>query len=201
LLANISGASAVPVPVSLSAFFDHAFGTIRGSILYRGQSGWLELAPGPAGSHLLSVGANADPVGVIPATSSATLAAPPGTSSGSGVMCGFNCQITPTASGNLIVNCSGLATISAGTVGGTVTLCIGTGTPPANGAALPPSAVVLSSIVSDAGKGANSEFVISGLANGLTRGVQYWVGLMQTAPAAGTTFTLTSTQMLAAELG
>jgi hypothetical protein len=201
VLANISGASAVPIATSLSAIFDHAFGTTRGSILYRGQSGWLELPPGPVGSHLLSLGSNADPVWVIPATASVQLASPAGTTSTTGVMVGFNCQITPAASGNLVLNCNGLATISAGTVGGTVSLCIGTGTPPVNGVPLPAGASVLTSLLTDSAKGANSEFVISALASALTRGTQYWVGLMQASPATTTTFNLNNTQMLAVELG
>src|SRR6185369_11715761 len=35
LLANISGSSAAPVPLTASAFFDGVFGATQGSVLYR----------------------------------------------------------------------------------------------------------------------------------------------------------------------
>lgn len=45
---------------SLSALLDSSFGSTRGSILYRGASGWTPLAPGSAGQVLTSAGAGAD---------------------------------------------------------------------------------------------------------------------------------------------
>ncbi len=46
---------------SLSGLIDTAFGATRGSILYRGASGWVELTPGTSGYFLQSQGAGADP--------------------------------------------------------------------------------------------------------------------------------------------
>jgi hypothetical protein len=45
----------------LSALLDSNFGSTRGSILFRGASGWTPLAPGSAGQVLTSAGTGADP--------------------------------------------------------------------------------------------------------------------------------------------
>ena len=58
--------------VQVSAFssaLDSAFTSARGSILYRGASGWVALAPGTSGYVLQTGGASADPVWVAQATS------------------------------------------------------------------------------------------------------------------------------------
>ena len=60
LLANVSGASAVPVATTISAVLD-ILGTTRGTLLYRGASGWTELAPGTSGQVLTTGGAGTDP--------------------------------------------------------------------------------------------------------------------------------------------
>lgn len=46
---------------TLTAILDRAFGSTRGSILYRGASGWTFRAPGAAGLPFVSNGAGADP--------------------------------------------------------------------------------------------------------------------------------------------
>jgi hypothetical protein len=46
---------------SLSDLLDLAFGSVRGSVLYRGVSGWAALAPGSSGDVLQSGGVSADP--------------------------------------------------------------------------------------------------------------------------------------------
>jgi hypothetical protein len=61
LLANVSGSSAAPVGTSLSALIDSAISSTRGSILYRGGSAWVALAPGAAGQVLTAHGAGTDP--------------------------------------------------------------------------------------------------------------------------------------------
>ncbi|MFO0892434.1 MAG: hypothetical protein U0790_25245 [Isosphaeraceae bacterium] len=45
----------------LSSIIDAAIGSTRGSVLYRGASGWVVLTPGASGSILVSRGAGADP--------------------------------------------------------------------------------------------------------------------------------------------
>jgi hypothetical protein len=74
VLANISGSTAAPSANSLTAIIDAAFGTTRGSVLYRGSGGWAALGPGTAGQLLQTAGGGADP-----AWASATL--PTGTAS------------------------------------------------------------------------------------------------------------------------
>jgi hypothetical protein len=46
---------------TLSTAIDNAIGSTRGSILYRGASGWTILAPGTSGNVLTSNGSGADP--------------------------------------------------------------------------------------------------------------------------------------------
>src|SRR5579885_845742 len=61
VVSNISGASAEPVSNGLSAVLDHAFGSSQGSILYRGASSWVVLAPGTANRLLQTNGTAANP--------------------------------------------------------------------------------------------------------------------------------------------
>lgn len=67
LLANISGATAAPVPTTLTAFLDVALTTTRGTIITRTGGGWAALAPGTAGQFLKTQGAGADTVWDAPA--------------------------------------------------------------------------------------------------------------------------------------
>jgi hypothetical protein len=57
---NVSGSSATPSDLTASQVLD-AIGSTRGSILYRGASGWSLLAPGASGYALTSNGSGADP--------------------------------------------------------------------------------------------------------------------------------------------
>lgn len=61
ILANISGAPALPVANTLTAVIDAILGGTRGNILYRGASSWTALAPGTAGRVLSTQGSGADP--------------------------------------------------------------------------------------------------------------------------------------------
>ena len=56
VLANTSGSTGVPVATTLSTLIDHAIGSTRGSILYRGASGWAILTPGTSTFVLTSAG-------------------------------------------------------------------------------------------------------------------------------------------------
>jgi hypothetical protein len=82
LLANISGATAAPTPSGLSAIIDAVFGATRGSVLYRGASGWAALGPGTAGQALTTGGAGADPTWAAGGGTSITIGdTPPSTPS------------------------------------------------------------------------------------------------------------------------
>ena len=61
LLANISGSTASASGNTLSSILDAAVGSSRGTLLYRGASGWAGLAPGTSGEYLQTGGAAADP--------------------------------------------------------------------------------------------------------------------------------------------
>ena len=61
VLANISGATLVPTPVSVALLLDNALGTTQGSILYRSATAWVALPPGTAGQVLATGGAGANP--------------------------------------------------------------------------------------------------------------------------------------------
>lgn len=58
---NISGGTAVPADNTISSVLDKLLGTTRGSVIYRGASGWASLVPGASGTFFKSNGAGADP--------------------------------------------------------------------------------------------------------------------------------------------
>jgi len=59
--ANISGSSAQPYGVSVSALLDSAIGNTEGDVLYRSGSAWSALAPGTSGQVLTTFGAGSNP--------------------------------------------------------------------------------------------------------------------------------------------
>jgi hypothetical protein len=61
MLANTSGGSAAPVATTGTLFFDRAFGTTQGSVLYRSASAWVMLTPGTSGQFLATGGTAANP--------------------------------------------------------------------------------------------------------------------------------------------
>lgn len=76
VLANDTAASGPASGITLSALLDFATGVVgtpaaRGTILYRGASGWALLAPGTAGQYLQTGGAGADPSWLTPPTPNA----------------------------------------------------------------------------------------------------------------------------------
>jgi hypothetical protein len=198
VLANISGAVAPALPTTVTALLDKVLGNTRGTIIYRGASGWAALPAGTAGQRLISNGPNTDPSWITSATlSQAITPDPAGTNSTTGVMCGFAAQITLVGTGNLAINVYGVAGMSAGAAGGTIRIAIGTGTPPANGAALPPGATLVGGSMPTAGS-PRAGYNLSALALGLTRGTPYWIDILMTAPGGAATLSLTGNQLSAA---
>lgn len=57
---NVSGSSATPSDLTITQVLD-AVGSTRGSVLYRGASGWAIVTPGTSGQVLTSNGSGADP--------------------------------------------------------------------------------------------------------------------------------------------
>ena len=62
VLGNTNTISQAGTSTTMSAMLDNNFGTVEGSVLYRGASGWAELSPGTAGQFLQTAGAGAVPV-------------------------------------------------------------------------------------------------------------------------------------------
>lgn len=66
MMSNIAGSVAPAIPNTLSNYLDHVLGTsARGTLLFRGSSGWVALAPGTAGRFLQTAGVGADPVWAV----------------------------------------------------------------------------------------------------------------------------------------
>lgn len=64
MYANISGATAVPTGVTVTAYFDNRFASTRGTLIYRGASTWNALAAGTSGQILKTQATAGDPVWV-----------------------------------------------------------------------------------------------------------------------------------------
>lgn len=76
VLANITGAAAQAVGVTITQILDLLTGVAgsaaaRGSMIFRGASGWSLLAPGTSGQYLKTNGAGADPSWLTPPTPNA----------------------------------------------------------------------------------------------------------------------------------
>lgn len=67
ILANNAGVSGPPLALTMSQILDF-LGVTRGSIIYRGASGWTLLPPGTANNVLQTNGPGADPTWVTPAS-------------------------------------------------------------------------------------------------------------------------------------
>ena len=109
-----------------------------------------------------------------------TTASPTGTSSATQVMLGLGVikVLTPAATGSVLVAISGVwknGTGSGNTM--TYTLYTGTGTPPANGAALTGTAQSSSPQATSTGTSVNIPFSIEAVVTGLTPGVACWFDL------------------------
>ena len=93
VLANITGGSTAPSPVTTTALLDATIGNVQGDILYRNATAWVVLAPGTSGQVFTTGGAAANPSWVsvsgtgtvteIDAGAGITLSPSPITSSGS----------------------------------------------------------------------------------------------------------------------
>lgn len=62
LLANLGGAPAAPVGVTLTALFDNIFGTVRGDLLFRSAVFWSSFPPGTNRKVLVTQGPGQDPI-------------------------------------------------------------------------------------------------------------------------------------------
>lgn len=62
IVSNVSGATAAASGNTLTQVLDATAGSAQGSILYRGASAWVPLAPGSNGQVLTTQGASANPI-------------------------------------------------------------------------------------------------------------------------------------------
>ena len=122
---NISGISAAPYGVGVSALLDSYFGTTQGAILYRGGSTWNALSPGTNGYFLETQGAAANPTWVAAGGGLGTIT---GVSAGTGLTGGGT---------------SGSVTLSLGTIADKSLLANTTGSTNS------PSAITLSAYLDD----------------------------------------------------
>lgn len=178
---------------SLSPAFDAGFSSTRGAMVYRGASAWAALGPAAAaGAMLRSGGPGADPAWQPKAVRAKFAPSDPtGITSTSGAMAGLGSTVsfTPVASGDVLIvfgftinNPNNTSNSNAGS------LRYGTGTAPANGAALTGTQVAKQTFEAPTGGGQLSAFspmTLTALVTGLTPGTTYWADLGLT-PSGGT---------------
>lgn len=118
-LANTSGASAAPIPHSLTQFLDAVASFNRGSVLVRDSTGWTALAAGTAGQYLKTNGAGADASWGSPAGSGTVISvsAGPGLTTGGGspITSAGTISIAAIANASLLANVSGSTAAPLGT--------------------------------------------------------------------------------------
>jgi hypothetical protein len=104
---------------------------------------------------------------------------PTGTSSATAVMMGLGVAITPNVSGDLHISVVGDIGSTSTASDTTIQIRAGTGTAPANGAALTGSAVgsAVQWVTSNGALGDRIPFSLSGLLTGASVGVAYWVDI------------------------
>ena len=120
-LANVSGASAAPVPTTLSQFLDHVLTTARGTIVTRTVAGWVALAPGTSGQYLKTQGLGADLMWDSPAGAGTVTSVTAGTglsTGGSPITGTGTVALAAVADSNMLANTSG---VSAAPIPTTVT--------------------------------------------------------------------------------
>lgn len=130
---------------------------------------------------------------VQPQKLSSAVTNPTGTTNTSGLMAGIGstCTITPRVTGNVFIIVTGQGSTSTGDAGWGADLRYGTGTAPANAAAL--SGTVLQLVLTGSAPTTTSvttpltaPITLQGIGTGLTVGTAYWIDIGQRAVTAGT---------------
>lgn len=127
ILANVTGASNPPAPVTLSALLDHIAGNSRGSIIRRDATGWSVLDPGTSGQYLKSGGAGVDVTWDSPAGSGTVTSVATGTGLTGGPVTGTgSISLDAIATSRVMANISGISAVpSATTVSNLIDNAIG----------------------------------------------------------------------------
>jgi hypothetical protein len=113
MLANISGSTGTPTAATITSVLDYLGSSTQGSLLYRGPSAWIALAPGTSGQFLQTQGAGSNVVwsGVSGANGGTvtTITAGTGITLSSGATCTTTCTVSQPsiAAGHVIGNGTG----------------------------------------------------------------------------------------------
>lgn len=109
VIANITGSTASPIGVALSAVLDHVLGsTTVGAVMFRAAAGWTALAPGTSGQFLKTLGAGINPTWASGGSGVTDLAAGTGISTGgSDIVSTGSVSLAAIADANLLANTSG----------------------------------------------------------------------------------------------
>ena len=164
--------------------------TTQGDIIYGASGGTpTRLALGSAGTHLTSDGSNV--TWKTTTTAQATPADPTGTTSTTGVMMGLgnSITITPSYSGKVMIIISGDIKNATNADGGKVQIRYGTGSPPANQAAVTGTTAGGFVNFNNANPGTaniQAPWTLNAIVSGLTVGTAYWVDVDLAAITGGT---------------
>lgn len=105
---NISGGTATPIGLGVSALIDSAMGSTQGSILYRSGSLWTPLTPGTNGQVLSTQGAAANPKWTSVSGSGTVTSVGSGTGLTGGPITGAgNLSLATIANNSFLANASG----------------------------------------------------------------------------------------------
>lgn len=120
-------------------------------------------------------------------TAQATPGAPTGTTNTSGLMMGLAGAVTPKSTGNLLILVSGTISNNTASDGAKVQIRYGTGTAPANAAALTgTTAGGMPQFVPPATGGLKVPFALNAVVTGLSVSTAYWIDVALAAITGGT---------------
>lgn len=160
-----------------------------GDVLYWNGSIWTTLPGNNSGTRTLQENSSGAPSwAAAPARTQTLPSNPAGTGNTGGVMAGLAGSITPAISGNITLTISGTMQNSTANDGCKIVMLYGTGSAPANGAAV--TGTVAGPPGGQTGHSANATdnvpFSMTAYVTGLTVSTAYWLDLQEGAVTGGT---------------